>query len=347
MTRRLILESLLLPLLLLTGVSCLWAQNRWDGVLDRYEQICDRCIVLRQQIAAGESVEDRSVTALLQELSSLRKTLQEASGAMTAAQKQRFQAIQRRYSDAAGTRSSPAATGQPRKTLQDPPPPPSTARTAKGAQAPESTAPAAKPEVRNTQSLPKVAETISPTVLPFPECGLRLPAQNAGLPPLGKTGPTVAAAPRLSFDILALYAPGTDASYGLMATLSVGRWGVWLAGRSNFTAMGGDYDCWSDGTLASGRFWGNGQSRYGTLSLSAGPLWRPLPRLGIYAGAGYSREELDWQDMESRWACVRDYTNTGLTWDAGILMGWRHLAFSAGCSYTSYATFTVGLGVRF
>lgn len=337
MTRRLILESLLLPLLLLAGVSRLWAQNRWDGVLDRYEKICDRCIVLRQQIAAGESVEDRSVTALLQELSSLRKTLQEASGAMTAAQKQRFQAIQRRYSDAAG---------QPRKTLQDPTPPPYAARTAKAIQAPESSAPAAKPAERDAQSLPKVAGIISPTALPFPVCELRLAAPDAGHPPVGKTGPAVAA-PRLSYDILALYAHGTDASYGLMAALSVGRWGVWLAGRSNFTATGSDYDCRSDGTLASGRFWGNGQSRHGILSLSAGPLWRPLPWLGIYAGAGYSREELDWQDIESRWACVRDYTNAGFTWDAGILMGWRHLAFSAGCSYTSYATFTVGLGVRF
>ena len=111
--------------------------------------------------------------------------------------------------------------------------------------------------------------------------------------------------------------------------------------------MRSSYDCTGDGRTAQGRFWGNGQSRYGIFSLSGGPLWTPLPWLGLYAGAGFTREELDWQDAEGDWARVRDYSFAGVCCDAGILLRWRRLAVSAGCSWLGYATLTAGIGIIF
>ncbi len=55
-----LLATLLLPILLR-------AQNDWDTVLDRYEQICSSCIELRDRISHGESVPDAIVTELLGE----------------------------------------------------------------------------------------------------------------------------------------------------------------------------------------------------------------------------------------------------------------------------------------
>ena len=85
----------------------------------------------------------------------------------------------------------------------------------------------------------------------------------------------------------------------------------------------------------------------GIRRLAAGPLWRPLAWLGLYAGAGYAAEELDWQDAEGHWARVQDFSFGSVCWDAGVLLNWKHLAFSAGCSWCPFATVTAGVGVHF
>jgi opacity protein-like surface antigen len=349
MTRHVILESLLLPLLLIAGTVCVRAQDRWDGILDRYAAICDRCIELRQRISAGEAVPDKSVTSLFQELGELRKTLQDASGAMNTDQKKRFQTIQQRYA---------AATGQTSETRQRPAPsrPAAPART----NAPDPGAPArdfGKPSmIRDSLFLPEIAFPLSGTALSLrpdesvqqftaPSCRQPAITRNPGM---DDTVGSIPAAPSWSLDVLALYGYGRASSFGLMAAAGIGpRWGVWLAGRSNFTATGSSYDCTSGGRAAGGRFWGNGNSRYGILSISGGPLWRPLSWLGVYAGAGYAREELDWQDAENQWACVRDYTYSGICWDAGLLFHWKHLSLSAGCGWSNHATITAGIGLHF
>lgn len=336
MAHRVLLRSLLLPLLLLAGGAVLSAQDRWDGVLDRYETICDRCIELRAKIEAGEAVQDRAVTTLLQELNTLRKTLQDASGAMSDRQRARFRSILERYSAASG--NAPASIPQtqapaPRRRVE-----------LRRAAAPGSI-PEESPVVRIPGTLPAVAA-------PLPSRRLSAPPA----PTLTASAPKTPAAPpaavpdkqRWSFDLLAHYGYGPASSYGLMTAATYGgHWGAWLSGRSNFTAAGGSYDCTSDGRVGNGRFWGNGQSRYGILRLAAGPLWRPLPWLGLYAGAGYAAEELDWQDAEGRWARVQDYSSAGICWDAGVLLYWRHLAFSAGCSLSPFATLTAGVGIHF
>lgn len=71
--------------------------DNYDRALDKYAAICDRCVGLRAKVEAGESVRTESLKSLLTELSSLRKTLSNASGKMSAAQVERFEAIKAKY----------------------------------------------------------------------------------------------------------------------------------------------------------------------------------------------------------------------------------------------------------
>jgi hypothetical protein len=347
MKRRIVLESLLLPLLLIAGTVRLCAQDRWDGILDRYATICDRCIELRQRISAGEAVPDKSVTALLQELGELRKTLQDASGAMSAAQRTRFRTIQQRYAAASGEKAvpperqeqaAPVRTKAPAARKADPAPipvPRDTVPLPPGSILPSEKASALPVE----DHYPWI--TNPATLFPLQESGFTMEGLEDIIiedPPMPK---------RHFIDILALYGHGTASSFGLMAAGAYKHWGVWIAWRSNFTPTGASYDITGDGRTASGKFWGNGQSRFGVWSVSGGPLWSPLPWLGFYAGAGYTREELDWQDAQGAWARVRDYSLSGVAAEAGALLRWRHLSFSLGCSWHDYSTLTAGVGVHF
>ena len=337
MSKRIILRPLFLLLTLLAGTARTAAQDRWDKVLDRYETICAQCIDLRQQIAAGDAVPSKHITTLLSELGTLRQTLQEASGSMNVAQRNRFHTIQQRYSEASGAALAVPSPPVRQETAK---------RNTNPIRQPAATPPAAETDaVRINDPLPEMTAPVSP--------GLSPPGRKATLKPRQTgTHPVVplpaARPPALTVSLLGLYGHGMAGSYGMMAAAKAGaHWGGWIAARSNFTATQGSYDCTGDGRTANGRFWGNGVSRYGIWNISGGPLFQPLPWLGLYAGTGYSKEELDWQDAENQWARVRDYSYAGICGDAGLLFFWKHLALSAGCSWNRHTTVTIGLGVRF
>ena len=84
-------------LCLLVASSVAQAQNDWDSVLDRYEKIALQCMSLRDKAAAGERVSQKSVTELFGELNRLRTSLQQASGKMTAKQRERFRRVRESY----------------------------------------------------------------------------------------------------------------------------------------------------------------------------------------------------------------------------------------------------------
>ena len=81
----------------------------WDAALDQYEQISEECIRLRERSLSGEKISGNALVPLLNQLSSLRKTLQAAGGNMTPEQKRRFESIRNRYDSAFGTRKAIAA----------------------------------------------------------------------------------------------------------------------------------------------------------------------------------------------------------------------------------------------
>lgn len=80
---------------------------------------------------------------------------------------------------------------------------------------------------------------------------------------------------------------------------------------------------------------------------AGGPLWRPLPWLGFYAVAGYGRKELNWEDIGKQWARVQDYSYSGLCGNVGVLLSWKFLSLSVGCTWSNHATITFGLGIHY
>lgn len=83
---------------------CLWfsaaaapQSDNYDKALDKYAVICDRCVELRSRSESGQGVGMEELKALLVELSSLRRTLSNASGKMSVAQSERFEAIKAKY----------------------------------------------------------------------------------------------------------------------------------------------------------------------------------------------------------------------------------------------------------
>ena len=138
-----------------------------------------------------------------------------------------------------------------------------------------------------------------------------------------------------------------DMSYGVMAGLQGRRWGGYLRFRSDFVkAPATSYECHSDGSLPNGgRMWTSGDTRTSNIYITGGALVQIVDWLSVYAGAGYGHRTLAWQDIDGNWARVSDWSHKGLTIDAGLLLSWRNLAFSAGLSTLSFKTCTFSLGI--
>ena len=138
-----------------------------------------------------------------------------------------------------------------------------------------------------------------------------------------------------------------DMSYGMMAGLQGRRWGGFLHFRSDFAKTPETlYECLSDGSLLNGgKIWTSGDTRSSNLYITGGALMQVADWLSVYAGTGYGRRTLAWQDIDGNWARVSDWSHEGLTIDAGLLLSWRNLAFSTGLSTLSFKTCTFSLGI--
>ena len=132
-----------------------------------------------------------------------------------------------------------------------------------------------------------------------------------------------------------------------MAGLQGRRWGGYLRFRNAFVKTPETfYECLSDGSLPrGGKIWTSGDTRNSNLYINGGALVQIVDWLSVYAGAGYGRRTLAWQDIDGNWARVSDWSRKGLTIDAGLLLSWRNLAFSAGLSTLTFKTCTFSLGI--
>ena len=102
-----ILLSLLLMLCFRPMAAAAPQGDNYDKALDKYAVICDRCVELRARTESGQNVRTEELKVLLVELSLLRKTLSNASGKMSAAQAERFEAIKTRYQQGMKTFEKP------------------------------------------------------------------------------------------------------------------------------------------------------------------------------------------------------------------------------------------------
>lgn len=83
---------------------------KWDAMLDRYENICRKCLELKAESNAGKPVSDAHLAALMEELESLKSEFYGAGERMPAAARRRFEAIRKMYASGvvADTKGIPA-----------------------------------------------------------------------------------------------------------------------------------------------------------------------------------------------------------------------------------------------
>lgn len=273
--------------------------DNYDKALDKYAYICDRCVEMRAKVESGQSIQMESLGSLLAELSSLRKTLSNASGKMSAAQAARFEAIKAKYMQ--GMR---AFGKRP-----------------------------ARPEVISIQRIKPISEPVEVTLIEMPERSLRLaqrPAPQVQRPepqaqhperqsrhqemqvkqserqtqhPKGKT-------PRpkegLKLTLLADAGIFPTPSYGAMAVLTLRGIGAYANYRSDFRKNEYSYTCTSEGDTEYGRIWATGESRVSRTVATAGLAMWTSRRFGFYAGAGLSSSTRCWEDISGEWAKVED-----------------------------------------
>ncbi|MCR5571132.1 MAG: hypothetical protein K6F42_02660 [Bacteroidales bacterium] len=318
--------SLLFLLLFAAAAS---AQDaRIDAALDRYETICDRCIILRDRAARGEQIAPAELRSLLEQVSQLRATLQEGSGRMSVAQRQRFERIRRRYTavfqpDQVQSRDTWASMPPRTEPLPASLRPPRTA---------------ASPFRKPAFPLGTHAFRAASAAPSAPQSPVLRPLQAAKAPdPL-----------RVGLLAIGAWQPGTPAA-GAMLTLTGRRLGAYAKARTTFVNPIYDYDCKSDGTTAGGFIWTSGRERRPAWSVGAGAILRITGPFSLYAGPSYGSLNLLWEDTVGGWARVEDLSLRGFGLDGGLLFEAGRLLASAGVSTLRFqsAALEVGVGIKF
>ena len=307
-------------ILALSSVTAAWGQSdRWDRALDSYQTICDRCILLREQSLRGDEIPADELRSLLEQVSSLRASLQRGSGSMSKAQKERFERIRSRYVEAFSKQeyTSDEPTLRIARPILDLP------RV--------DWSPQIKADERSRTMVGERSRTTGPSApLRNRREELRDRSKSAGLMAMGSWSPNTL-------------------SYGAMATLTWGKAGIYIKWRSNFQNKIGEYSCLSDGTSDGKVIWTSGQESYPTWVLGAGGLFKIAGPVSLYAGSGYGAAQTLWEDASGKWATVEDYSAKGICADAGIIFCKNHFQASIGISTITFKkpAIELGLGIRF
>lgn len=341
--RKSCLKVAILLILFFAGALNLHAQNvgqtDWNQALDRYEQICDRCISLRNDIQNGMQVPTSKVSSLFQELAALRAALQNASGSMTNGQKRRFFEIRDRYQlqldgSANQTESVSKPVSKPSITLKQPHRPLSLDIKAAGLDFSDQIMPLTIPD----------SLYFSDTVI-------------------GNYSPVISEAGRLDASevngtsdfwrvhVAGVIDLGSVVQYGM--TFAVGRkkYGLLVGAMSNFKTVPSQYECYKDGSInGGGYFWGDGSAADTRFCLFAGIYWSPIDKLMLYANSGFSSVSRYWHDTQEQWARVIDLSGQGALFGAGVIVPIRHLSLTTGIQYdcfTKSVTANLGMGFNF
>ena len=320
---RKVLPTIVLSLLFCLGGTALAQSDRWDMALDSYQTICDRCILLRERSLRGDDIPSDELRSLLEQVSSLRVSLQKGSGSMSVAQRERFKRIRDRYSEAfskAGYSTDGPVLRVARPSLELP-------RLWEA----EKILRASSGSAQNDNHLYHHEGAKRANDLPAGRNGSRPSAGSLGIMFQGTRNPRTL-------------------SPGGMRTLCGRSLGFYLKGRSSLTAAPTeDYTCLSDGTSGGAPIWTSGKESHSQWALGAGGIFRVSGVFGLYAGSGYGRERTLWEDAAGKWALVEDYSVRGVTTDAGIIFTISHFQASAGVSAIALKrpSLEIGLGIAF
>lgn len=140
-----------------------------------------------------------------------------------------------------------------------------------------------------------------------------------------------------------------EVSLGGMLLYRKGLWGAYVKGSSTIGHPSAEGVCYSDGTTPAGYIWTTGRARTSRLGINAGAVCQPFSFLGIYAGVGYGKRNLYWEEASGRWLKVADKEHRGLLADAGVLVPIGRLLLLAGASTIAFRTVSaeVGIGLSF
>ena len=349
------------------------AQTNWNSVLDRYESITAQCKALRDKAAAGEPVSQKSVTTLFGELGRLRNMLQQSSGKMSKAQRDRFERIRRSYDGSvpAGEPAEPPAlrqaqgpgnpAGEPQRPAGEPVEPPAT-----------TDGPVLHLARVKLEPLPAVdGGKILRSVLRQAQDG----AQNDNRATLRNDNPVILSEakgetkdlskrakgetkdlPVKRINILPTLSFGDTRQVGLFLAMTRGQWGGYVSLRTNLKSQLYAYDILSDGTTGGEeRFEAKGGQRIGEYSAAAGIVRNITPWMDLYVGAGYGSSTLCWNDIHGAWVKVRDYSAAGLLLDGGAVFHLGTISLLGGVSYLTARpesgpfkpVFSIGAGIGF
>lgn len=303
----------------LTFGTMAWGQSdRWDRALDSYQTICDRCILLRERSLRGDEIPADELRSLLEQVSSLRASLQRGSGSMSKTQKERFERIRSRYVEAFSKQGY--STDGPALRIARPVldlPRVDWSPQIKAGEQGRTTGPSAP--LRDRRDGFKEQRD-----------RLRDRSKSTGLMAMGSWSPSTL-------------------SYGAMATLTWGKAGIYAKGRSNFQNKKGEYSCLSDGTSGGKIIWTSGKESHPTWILGAGGIFKIVGPVSLYAGSGYGSAQTLWEDASSKWATVEDYSAKGICADTGIIFSKNHFQASIGISTITFKkpALELGLGIRF
>lgn len=322
------LAVLLISLVFVAANHSLSAQNnRWDSALDQYERICDECIVLRDRASAGESVSAAAITNLLTRLGNLRQSLQRAAGEMSPAQRERFNRIRDRYLPRKETSRKPLAilpaVGKDFPVLAVGP-------------------------LSSSSGLSFSSHRLISHVPSFSPDRTSISQNASSSSRLHPEHPrNQISANGFSFGVTA-FVSLPEVFPGLMFLAQRKNLGGYLKGTCSFSPEA-DYDALSDGTSGSGMIWTTGKEFYRQFSVSGGLVFSANRIIGLYAGAGYGRQEIQWEDAAGKRARISDLSSRGPQADVGVLLSLRHLLLQGGVVFRSHGGLKVetGLGWRF
>ncbi|HBH09807.1 MAG TPA: hypothetical protein DDX40_10470 [Rikenellaceae bacterium] len=306
--------------------------NDYDLALDKYASICDRCVELRTGVESGQSVSMAELKSLLAELSSLRKTLSNASGKMSATQSARFEAIKNKY-----VQGMTKSVKKPDRPVFNPIPKiePVTEPVEVTSQAFgfEALRQAQRPDV---QAQRPEGQTQRPAVESRRLKARQRPSSENKSKPF-----------RLAILTDAGIFP--TPSYGAMAVATWNGVGAYANYRGNFRKNEYSYTCTSDGDTEYGLIWVTGKSRVSRSVATAGFAMFTSRRFGFRTGAGVTSYTRCWEDISGQWAKVKDLSFKGLAADVGIFLIFNPLVISVGVTsdFSGHADVQAGVGVRF
>ena len=348
-----ILLSFVLALCFCFAAAAFPQGNDYDLALDKYASICDRCVELRTGVESGQSVSMSELKSLLAELSSLRKTLSNASGKMSAAQSARFEAIKNKYVQ--GMTKSVKKPGRPGfsplpkiKPVTEPVEVTSQAfgfEALRQAQRPD--VQAQRPDVRAQR--PDVQAQRPDVQAQRPEGQTQRPAVESRRLKARQRPSSEKKSKPFRFAILADAGIFPTMSYGATAIATWNDIGAYANYRGNFRKNEYSYSCTSGGDTEYGRIWATGKARASRTVATAGFAMFTSRRLGFRAGAGVTSYTRCWEDVSGQWAKVKDKSFKSPAVDAGVFLIFKPLVISLGVTsdFSGHADVQAGVGVRF